>query len=350
MNYNEKTVFLGIDVHKATYAVTAICEGQVVKKCTLEATPLKLISFCRKFFPGSKIKSAYEAGFCGFHLHRFLEAEGIENIVVHAAGIEIAAGDRVKTDKRDSLKIATHLSEGRLRGIHIPSPEREDYRAVTRVREAFIKNRSRASCQIKALLHQHGLLRADSQKKISGKFIKELQALKLPKGLSIALNHYMNQWLHLEEQIKEMNRQIKEQAKEDKDLEAMYNSVPGIGPTASRILANELDDFSRFDNERQLFSYIGLTPSEHSSGGHIRQGHITKQGKPLLRKILVQAAWVAIRFDHSLEEIYERLKLRVGGKRAIVGIARRLVGRIRACFRTGELYQITREIALKTAI
>jgi transposase len=105
------------------------------------------------------------------------------------------------------------------------------------------------------------------------------------------------------------------------------------------VLANELGDLQQFKNERQLFSYIGFTPSEHSSGEHTRQGHITKQGKPIVRKILVQAAWVAIRHDKELQAIYERIAAKSGAKRAIVAVARRLIGRIRACFRTGELYE-----------
>ena len=92
-NYIEKIVYLGIDVHKKTYAVTAICDGQVVKKDTLKAEPIVLINYCKKYFVGAQIESAYEAGFCGFHLHRCLEGAGIKNRVVDAAGIEIAVGD-----------------------------------------------------------------------------------------------------------------------------------------------------------------------------------------------------------------------------------------------------------------
>ena len=88
-----------------------------------------------------------------------------------------------------------------------------------------------------------------------------------------------------------------------------------------------------------MFRYLLFTPSEHSSGEHTRQGHITKQGKPLLRKILVQAAWVAIRHDKNLQIIYKRIAVKSGAKRAIVAVARRLIGRIRACFRTGKVYE-----------
>lgn len=339
-NYNGKTVYLGMDVHKKTYAVTAVCEGVVVKKDTLKADPATLIAYCKKYFAGAKIESAYEAGFCGFHLHRCLEAEGIKNRVVDAARIEVAVGDRVKTDKRDSLKIAIHLANGRLEGIHVPSVEREDHRAVTRLREAFSRQRSRCACQLKSVLFQHGLIRADDKRKISAKWLKALESLPLSPGLKFSINKRIGAWRRVDEEIKEIDQEIAMQAQKDSSVEMVYRNAPGIGPISARVLANELDDTSQFPNGRRIYSYVGLTPSEHSSGERVRQGHITRQGKPILRKILVQAAWRAIDEDHSLREIFDRLSVRVGKQKAIIGIARRLIGRIRACFRTGELYLI----------
>lgn len=338
-NYTNKTVYLGMDVHKKTYAVTAICEGQVVKKDTLKADPIVLVAYCKKYFAGAQIHSAYEAGFCGFHLHRCLETEGIKNMVVDAAGMEVAVGNRVKTDKRDSLKLATHLAGGRLKGIHVPSIEREDDRAVTRLRETFSRQRSRFACQLKSLLFQHGLIRADDKKKISTKWTKVLEILPLSPGLKYAVNHYITMWRLMDVKVKEIDKEIAIQAKKDGAIETVYRSFPGVGPTSARVLANELEDTMQFNNERRAFSYTGLTPSEHSSGEHVRQGHITRHGKSILRKILVQVAWRAIREDGSLEKIFARLSARVGKKKAIIGVARRLVGRMRACFRTGELYR-----------
>lgn len=338
-NYSNQVVYLGIDVHKKTYAVTAISDGQVVKKDSLKADPQTLIAYCKKYFPGARIESAYEAGFCGFHLHRCLEAGGIKNRVVDAAGMEIAVGDRVKTDKRDSLKIATHLAAGRLEGIRIPSPEREDYRIITRTREAWVKQRSRIACQLKSLLHQHGLIKADDTKLVSLKWLKALEEMTVSSSLKYALDLHISMWRLLDAQIKNIQEKLEEQAKEDADIEAIYRSVPGVGPTSARVLANELEDISQFSNERKIASYIGLTPSEYSSGEHVRQGHITRQGKPILRKILVQVAWKAVSLDVELQGIFERLAARVGKRKAIVAIARKLVIRMRTCFRTGELYR-----------
>jgi len=338
-DYTGKKIYLGIDVHKKTYAVTAIYEKIVVKKATLPAHPEGLVAFCKKYFPGAVIVSAYEAGFSGFHLHRMLEKNGIKNLVVHAAGIEVAVGDRVKTDKRDSLKIATQLEAHRLKGIHIPTEEREEKRALTRLRDTMVEHRTATANQIKALLHQHGLISPMAQKKVCPKWIESLKKLAMRDGIRFALNHLVDMWQQHTARIKEINVEIGKQAIEDSTLEMTYRTAPGIGPVGARVLANELEDMLYFDNERQIFSYTGLTPSEHSSGGHVRKGHISRQGKTVIRKILVLAAWRAIQRDSQLKAVYERISIRAGGKKAIVAVARRLIGHIRACFRKECFYR-----------
>ncbi len=117
-DYTGKTVFVGIDVHKKTYSVAAVVDGVLVKRDGMSASPQRLLAYLNKFFQGAVIKSAYEAGFSGFGLHRILRENGIDNIVVHAASIEVSSRDRVKTDKRDAIKIAMQLSAGRLECIH----------------------------------------------------------------------------------------------------------------------------------------------------------------------------------------------------------------------------------------
>ena len=97
---------------------------------------------------------------------------------------------------------------------------------------------------------------------------------------------------------------------------------------------------SQFSNEKQLFNYLGFTPTEYSSGEHVRQGHISRQGRAVLRHMLVESAWIAIRKDPQLEMIYQRLHKTRGGKRAIVGVARRLAGRLRSCVQQGVMYEI----------
>jgi transposase len=339
-NYKGKTIFMGIDVHKNSYSISVICDNILLKRDKLIADPQILLKYCDKF-KGAHIKSAYEAGFSGFHLHRILLDKGIENIVVNPSSIEISSRDVVKTDKRDSLKIATQLADGRLSCVYIPSISREDKRNLTRLREQLVKQKNRTACQIKSLLHLYGLIPAWTNTRVCDKWLIGILAIEMKKNLKFRLNTLAQTWCYFDFQLKLTNQEIAKEAEEDQWLEDIYCSAPGIGPTTARKLINELDDMSQFSNEGKLFSHAGLTPREHSSGEHVRQGHITKQGKPIIRRLLVESAWVAIRIDPSLQEIFKKLSHRAGKKRAIVAIARILLGRIRTCIKEKRLYRIT---------
>ena len=165
------------------------------------------------------------------------------------------------------------------------------------------------------------------------------------ESINYCIKTSTEEWFSLVTQIKGIDAKLAEQAESDKALQNIYLSAPGIGIVHARVLANELEDMQHFHNEKQLFSFTGLTPTEHSSGEHKRQGHISRQGRSLLRKTLIQAAWKAIRKDASLEAIFTRIAQSAGKKRAIVGIARRLIGQIRSCFKSGCEYKI-REVTL----
>jgi transposase len=343
-DYTGKAVYMGIDVHKKTYACVSICEGEIVKRDTIPASAEGLFSYMNKFFPGAKIKSAYEAGFSGFHLHRYLTQKEIANIVVHPASIEVSSRDRVKTDKRDALKIATQLSASRLRGIYVPSVEQEAKRNVSRLRVKFCQSRTRVGTRLKSLLFTQGLIDGNDNtvicKKWINKKLEEIEEGNYQENLYYTAKQYAEEWESLTFKMKAVEKRLQDQADSEKELHLIYESVPGIGLIHGRELANELGDMTQFRNEKQLFSYTGLTPSEYSSGEHVRHGHMSRQGRSVLRKILVEAAWVAIGKDPSLRAVYDRLSHHRGGKRAIVGVARRLVGRIRSCLKSGKLYEI----------
>ena len=338
--YNGKLIYMGIDVHKNSYSVSVICDNELIKKDKLIADPAILLKYCKQF-KGAKIKSAYEAGFCGFHLHRFLLANHIDNIVVNPASIEINARDVVKTDKRDSLKIASHLSQGRLSCIYIPSKNREDKRHLTRLREQIIKQKHRTASQIKSLLHLDGLIMPCTSPRISDKWLKEMLGKATEKHQKIRLHMLSKTWCYFDLQLKHINNEISKAVKEDLWLESIYCSCPGIGPTTARKLINELDDMSQFSNEGKLYSYAGLTPREYSSGEHIRHGHISRQGKPIIRRLLVEAAWVAIKKDPSLAAIFNKIAQRGRKKIAIIAVARILLGRIRTCIKEKRFYKKT---------
>ena len=339
LSYSNKKVFIGIDVHRHRYSVTCICEGDQVKSFSQKADDFILVETLRKTFPGAELFSAYEAGFSGFCLHRYLESSGVKNIVVNPSSIEISSNDRVKTDKRDSLKIATQLSVGRLKSILIPSIERERKRLLTRTRAQLVRERTRLKNMIRFRLHQFNLISIDRKTAMNLKYVKEILELDLAPELKQVLVSYKILLEALEEQISSLDAKLRTQAKED-ELEALYRSAPGIGPIAARVLSNELGDMSQFRNEKALFSYTGLTPQEYSSGQHRRLGHISRQGNSHIRGILIECSWVAIKYDSRLREDFKQLSMRVGKKRAIVAIARKLIGRIRAAIRSNSPYKL----------
>lgn len=343
-DYTGKTIYVGIDVHKKTYACASICEGEVIKRDSMPADPERLVKYLNNTFRGAEIKTAYEAGFSGFHLHRYLTSHGIESNVVHPGAIEVASRNRVKTDKRDALKIVKQFSDGRIKGIHIPSEAEEYQRSVTRLRTNILRLRTQVANKLKSLLFTQGLITKDDDKKVSRHWIDEklteIKSKVISNDFYYVANQYAEEWIQLTDRIKGINQQLALQAKADAGLQMIYESVPGIGLIHARELINELGDMKQFKNEKQLFSFTGLTPSECSSGEHTRHGHITRQGRAVFRKILVEAAWVAIKKDANLQEIYQRLSQHRGKKRAIVGIARRLIGRIRSCISKGSLYDV----------
>lgn len=338
-SYVGESIYIGLDVHKTTYSVVARVDHQEVKCWTTAAVPAKLASQLCKYFEGGIIYTVYEAGFSGFVLHRELLAKGIKNIVVHAAAVEVAAHNRVKTDKRDAKKLAELLEAGRLRGIHVPSEAQEQNRLLSRTRTQLVQQRGRSKNCIRMKAHQFGLIASEDRREMSHQVVEELLEDCEYQEFCLAVKAHWQVWRTLDEEIAKLEAQLRQQANTDPN-EATYRSVPGVGPISARILSNELGDLSQFNNERQLFSFTGLTPAEYSSGEKIRRGGITKQGNRHLRGILIEIAWRAIYKDASLSTYFQSLSHRTGKKRAIVAVARKLIGRIRAAFRNQVLYHM----------
>jgi transposase len=279
--------------------------------------------------------SAYEAGFSAFVLHRARIKAGIPNIVVNPASVAVAANDKVKTDRRDSKQLAIDLADGRLRGIYVPTAAEELARLLPRTRAQIVEHRATIARQSKAKLHQFGLIAPSSRRLISNRYLREMAAWPLPSELGVSLSLLAEQWRFATRQLIERRRLLRAQAQAQAPIEKVYRSVPGIGEGVARTLATELGDMTRFANERALFRSTGLTPSAHASGASVRRGHISRQGSSRIRQWLVETAWRALPRDPVLQESCDRIAATRGKKRAIVAIARRLTGRIRACFRQG---------------
>jgi len=343
ISFEGKTVFVGLDVHKKTYSLTAIVESSVVFKMTMKADFKALATMLLDRFKGAKlIHVAYEAGFSGFGLQRYMQFKGITCSVVNASSIHVAVNDKVKTDLRDSRKIAGELSCGRIKSIYIPSRKEELKRQITRRRGQIVQMRAQTSQQIKSFLMFNSLMDIDDSRPISRRYLKAIQEkVEGIDELEYVVRSYVHQWETFTLQLLEFRKVLQKQGDDEKHVHAIYESTPGIGLISARILANELGDMSRFSNEKKLFCFLGLTPCEYSSGENVRRGHISRQGPSRLRALLVEVAWRAVTVDGGLKLTFDNLKKRIGAKKAIVAMARKLIGKVRACFRTNTPFRLS---------
>jgi transposase len=341
----EKKVDIGIDVHKDTYSMTAICEKKVLKRLTVSADPEIFARSLKKWFPDAgEINTAYEAGFSGFVLHRHLVAHGINSIVVNPASIAIASKDKVKNDLMDSKKIAIELADNRLTGIYVPSIDEQGDRMLSRTRQQIADHRGRVSRQIKSALEFLGHREHDDTRAISSRYIRHLKA-SLPAKPLASLEFLFELWIFLTKQLfefRKLYRKGRPNDPEKQQINEIYKSVPGVGDISARVFTDELGDMSRFKNTKALASYLGLTPTEYSSGNSIRKGHITRQGSGCLRKLLVESAWRATKLDAGISRFFERIAASRGKKRAIVATARNLAIKMRACLKAKTPYQISK--------
>lgn len=333
-------IYMGMDVHKATWSITLIHQEQVIFRATIPANIegfLKLLESYRM----CRILSVYEAGFSGFHLHYALERAGITNIITPPNKIPVLAGDRVKTDRIDSLKLATFLSKGLLKAIYVPSEEQINLRQFLRSREQLKRHRQCLLNQIKSLLFQHGI--KIDVRGMSLKEKKKLETTPLPLAIRFSIDRHFILLDQVTSQMKALVEML-ENTIQNTPYVSSYNrlqSVPGIGRLVAAALAVEIGDWRRFGNEKQISAFVGLTPSEYSSGESVRRGRITGQGNPWLRSLLIQSSWVLIQKDPAMKTAFERIYRQTGSKKkAIVAVARKLICRLLAMMKHQQDYAL----------
>jgi len=326
-------------IKRTTVSVFLHCR-QLIGRFTIEAEDLPLKKLLERY-RGFKIYSIYEAGFCGFSLHYDLESLGVKNIVISPNKLPVIKGDRVKTDKKDSLKLALFLSRGLLSSIYIPPKEQIYLRQSMRTREQLIRNKRRAICQLKSLLIQQKIKIKPGY--LGLEKIKEISELDLPYLIKSSLGVHIRNLDFLCAEIRKLEQETDQSLKESKYAQnyLLLRSVPGIGPITAAGLTFEIGDWERFKNAKQLSSFLGLTPSEYSSGEHIRKGRITRQGNPWLRTLLVEVSWFLISKDPVMGESFKRIYGQTGSKKkAIVAIARKLVCRLHSLILNKQKYQL----------
>ena len=325
---------MGIDLHRKSWHVTIRSEdGLVLFSNNIGGRWEDLERLLSRFSDAGKISVVYEAGYFGFWVYDRLIEYGVDARVTPPHMIPQRSGSRVKNDCLDSGKLATFLQSGQLEAVYVPTVEERAHRQVSRRRRQCIGNRVRTQNRIKAELRVNGIeLPRESSGKWSQVFVDKLRAFRFQNRYQQeSFQTLLNEFDFQSAQIEKQTNLLKELSKSDgyQDRVEILTSTPGIGWISAMELLLELQDVARFRKADQLAAYVGLTPSQYSSGENLRFGHITRQGKSSLRALLVEAAWRVIKKDGAMREKYDRIKTRAGAKRAIVAIARMLIIRLR---------------------
>jgi transposase len=320
-----RIILLGLDIHADSITVVQQIDGEMPKP-SQKFAPARLLEWIeQRRERAESVWSCYEAGPFGYGLHRQLEALGIHNLVVcPQSWDELSTG--VKTDKSDARALCVRLAlyaAGNRRifsVVCVPTPEQEQARAESRLREQVRRTRQRIEAQGRSLLLTQGC-------RVTGRWWQSVAWLQLsgsrPGWLVELLEPLRECILKAHQKAERLTQTV---------AEAAQGSQPvGLGALSSEVIEREIGDWRRFSNRRQIASYTGLCPSEHSSGGSRRLGSVTKHGNPRLRHILIEAAWRLVRFQPQYRAVQHWSRVLnaptrhpAARKKAIVAVARQL--------------------------
>jgi len=292
-----KTIkYIGLDVHKKFITIAIADEGrgsEVRFYGNIDYDMNQLDKFIRKqTSQGAELKFVYEAGPCGYYLYRYLTGNGIDCTVVAPSQIPKKSGDRIKNDKRDAIKLARLHRAGELTAVYVPDEADEALRDLTRAREDAVKALRTAKQQLNAFLLRQSVLYSGKTKWTIAHFNWLTRISMQHPGQQIALQEYIDAVELNITRVKRLTSQVEIVSSQCRlaPLVKAFQSMRGISKIISSIVAAELGDLKRFKHPEKLMAYLGLIPSEYSSGGNEKHGAITKTGNGHVRRALIEAA------------------------------------------------------------
>lgn len=348
--------YIGLDVHKETIAVS-VAEGnggELRYLGEIANTPeaiKKLVKQLKK--PDTDLFFCYEAGGCGYGIYHQLTDFGWDCKVVAPSLIPRKAGDRIKTDRRDSMMLARLLRAGELTAVWVPDGAQEALRDLTRAREDMKHLQRQAKQRLLAFLLRHGKRYSGISNWTQAHF-RWLETVKFDQPVQqIVLQEYIDAVNECSKRVASMDRQIEQTAQASPTwpvIEALM-ALRGVNLLTAVTIVAEIGDLRRFTSAPKLMAYLGLVPSERSSGDSVRRGSITKTGNSHVRRVLVESAWTYRYAARKTANIQRRAEKTSAEVQEIAWTAqKRLCGRYQTLGNNGKIkVQVCTAIARELA-
>lgn len=294
MNYITK--YVGLDVSKEKIAVAVAEAGRSKPRYVgmINYTVTSIRKLMNKLGPPDQLCICYEAGPTGYGLYRLLTSMDYACEVVAPSLIPQKPGQRIKTDKRDAVNLASLYRAGELTPIYVPTKDDEALRDLVRAREDIKEDEQRAKHRLTKFLLRNEIREPQEINKWTAKYWDWLNQLTFERSTSrIAYQEYLQQLKELQGRVKRLEQEIEAQTQEGVHapvIQALM-TLRGVAEITAPSLAAEIGSFQRFKTPQQFMAYTGLVPSEHSSGTSRQLGKITKTGNRHIRKLLIESAW-----------------------------------------------------------
>jgi transposase len=294
MKENSTVRFVGLDVHRDSIAIAVADLGRPAE--SLGSVPNNIPDLIRRLLrlgPEKSLRCCYEAGPTGLGLARKLQGAGIACVVIAPSLIPVQPGARVKTDRRDAQKLAQYLRSGDLTPIHVHDPATEAIRDLERARDDAKRAERAARQQLSKFLLRHGCW-FEGRSTWGPKHLAWLAKQQFEeKAQQDVMNDYRETVELATARVTRLTARLAERVAtwEQAPLVTALQALRGVDLVSAATLVAEVGDFRRFASASELMSFVGLVPSERSSGGSRRQGRITRTGNGHMRRILVESAW-----------------------------------------------------------
>jgi transposase len=346
-------VFAGLDVDKKSISVTFTDHQGLLKSLTMPYNVEYLVNHVRKQYPDKRVAFAYEAGPTGYGLYDGLEAQAYKCVIASPSMIPKAPGQRVKTNRLDSVGISENLRGGQLKPIHVPTPLYRELRHLTQLRDILVSEMMGMKQRIKSLLLMEGLEFPPAPAGSQWSFLvkAKLRKLTCSSVVRFKLDQLLDSLEFNEKQILKASREIRRFCQTDPELSQCIKylqSLPGIGWIVSSQLMARIGDWRQIKNIRQLPAFLGLIPTERSTGDRTVRGSITHTGDGRLRSKLIQASWSAIRQDGELREFFRTVAKahprHCAARVAIVAVAHKLCVRASVVLMQQRPYEVRQKV------